>query len=360
MINWWKTELGDAESLAAAQAIKDKHLSSGPVVAEFENKFANLLNVKHAVACPSGTMALVMSMIAHDIEAGDEVIVPCNTWIATAHAAMLVGAKVRLVDVLSDRTIIDYEKIEEKITPNTKAIIPVHLNGRAANIKEINNIASKYNIAVIEDACQAMLSKNEHGFLGTQSFTGCFSLGVTKLITTGQGGMVVTNDREMYEKLLLVRNNGMESILTPRYERFGVNFKFSDILAAVGIAQLSIINDHVKSICELYEKYEDALENLYSINLIPMDYNNGELPLYVEVVTDQRAKLMEHLKKNNIHARVLPPALVEAPQLRQNGEYPNAKFFGRNGMCLPSGPDQSDEDIEKVINSLKIYENLVT
>ncbi len=290
---------------------------------------------------------------------GDEVIVPCNTWIATANAAMLVGAKVKLVDVLSDRPIIDHEKIAEKITSRTRAIIPVHLNGRAANTKEIKKIASKYNILVIEDACQALLSKNENGFLGTQSLTGCFSFGVTKLITTGQGGMVVTNDKEMYNKLLLVRNNGMESILTPKYERFGVNFKFSDILAAVGIAQLNIIKDHAKSIYELYKKYDDALKNMSLIKLIPVDYNNGELPLYVEIITDHRTKLMEYLKKNGIYTRVLPPALIEAPQLKQAGKYPNSKYFGDNGLYLPSGPDQEKRDIEKVIYSLKEFENLV-
>ena len=128
----------------------------------------------------------------------------------------------------------------------------------------------------------------------------------------------------------------------------------------MGLAQLKIVEDHARSVTKLYSKYESALENLTSINLIPVDYKNGELPLYVEVLTNHRAELMNHLNKDNINARVLPPALVEAPQLKNNGKYPNAKFFGSNGMYLPSGPDQSSEDIEKVIYSLKSYENHIT
>ena len=132
-----------------------------------------------------------------------------NTWISTAHAPLLLGAKPVLIDVLAERPLIDPKLIENKITNKTKAIIPVHLNGMSANMDEILKIAERHGLFVIEDACQAMLSKNQKGFLGTLSNAGCFSFGVTKLMTTGLGGMVVTNDSQTYRQLKLIKNYGV-------------------------------------------------------------------------------------------------------------------------------------------------------
>ena len=358
MINWWNTNLTEAESAAAAKAVQDKKLSTGAISKEFEEKFAELLNVKFAVLCPSGTMALTMSLLANGVTKNDEVIVPANTWISTAHAPMLIGANVKLVDVFPDINIIDHNLIEDNINSRTKAIMPVHLNGKAADVDHISMIAEKFGLIVIEDACQALLSKTNNLFLGTQSATGCFSLGVTKLITTGQGGVVVTNDSNIYEKLLLIRNNGMQNILTPEYKMFGANFKFSDVLAAIGIIQLNKAKKHAKSVKKLYTKYEKVLKELDFVQLIKVDYKKGELPLYVEVLTEKRQKLMEYLFHKGIQTRVLPPSLNKARQFNAKGSFNNSEYFAANGMYLPSGPDQNQNDINFVIASLREFNNL--
>lgn len=353
-INWWKTELKNNEAEAAANAIRDRHISNGPVSERFEKAFAEKLGVQYAVTAPSGTMALVMSLLAHSISAGDEVIVPASTWISTAHAPLLIGAKPILVDVQSERPLIDHSQIEAKITERTKAIIPVHLNGMSANMDEIAKIAEKHGLIIIEDACQALLSKSKNGFLGTQSNAGCFSLGATKLITTGQGGMIVTDDAHVYRRLKLLKNNGMEDINAPHYVQAGANFKFSDILAAVGLEQLKVLEEHAKRVKEIYLKYKLSVRTPL-VSLIPADVENGEVPVYAEALAERRQELFGYLKEKNIELRVLPPSLKHAPQFECNETFPCAEKFGTAGFYLPSGPGQSDESIDYVIEQINNF-----
>ena len=355
-VNWWKTVLKEEQANAAANSVKEKHLSNGPVTKLFEIEFAKMMDVKYAVATPSGTLAIVLALIANGIKSGDEVIVPCSTWIATAHAAMLLGCKIVFVDVEESKLIIDCSKIEEKITKRTKAIIPVHLNGRCVNLNDLEHIAKKYQLIIIEDACQALLSKNEQGYLGTLSTTGCFSLGMTKLLPTGQGGMVVTNKKDIYNRLLLAKNNGMEDIISPQYQIFGANFKYSDVLAAIGLSQLDLLKDRIKKLLNIYFIYKNVINNLSTIKLIPIDIDKGELPLYVDLMVEDRSSLMSFLLKNDIMSRILPPSLNSAPQFNDNSSYPNSKLFGEMGMYLPSGPDQSINDIERVCTVIQDYE----
>ena len=353
-IDWWKTELKNNEAEAAANAIRDRHISNGPVSEQFEKAFAEMLGVQYAITAPSGTMALVMSLLAHSVAVGDEVIVPASTWISTAHAPLLIGAKPVLVDVQSECPLIDQHQIEAKITKKTKAIIPVHLNGMGADMDEISKIAEGHGVIIIEDACQALLSKNKNGFLGTQSHAGCFSFGATKLITTGQGGMIVTNDILVYQRLKLLKNNGMEDINKPNYIQAGANFKFSDILAAVGLEQLKVLEENAKRVKEIYRKYKLSVRTPH-VSLIPVDIENGEVPVYTEALAERRQELLEYTKERNIDLRVLPPGLKHAPQFECEESFPNAEKFGTTGLYLPSGPGQSDEGIDYVIEQINDF-----
>ena len=173
----------------------------------------------------------------------------------------------------------DCSLLEDKITKRTKAIIPVHLNGRSADINNLKYIAKKNDLIIIEDACQALLSKNKDGFLGTQSDAGCFSFGMSKLLPTGQGGMVVTNKKDIYDRLLLARNNGVENIISPEYKIYGANFKFSDVLAAIGLSQLDVLSQRINNLKNIYSNYEKVITNLSTIKLIPISYQEGEIPL---------------------------------------------------------------------------------
>lgn len=355
-IFWWRTTFGSDEIAAVGQAIAAEHISQGPVTAEFESRVAISLDVPYALVTTSGSVALLMAMMALGIESGDEVIVPNRTWIATAHAAMLLGARVVLVDSLPDIPAMDVTLIREKITPRTKAIIPVHLNGRAVDMDGIRQLAEEYGLKVVEDACQALFSHNSSGLLGTQSDIGCFSLGVSKLISTGQGGIVVTRDSDLYEKLKLVRNHGVVDNFTDCWQQLGCNFKFTDILASIGIVQLGLAPERIRLIREVYARYREGLEEVSSLRLLPVREDAGELPLYVEVLCERRDDLIGFLNTKGIQARPSLPSLNTSPYLENMGEFPNSLKFAQQCMYLPCGPAQSSVNIDRIIRCVREFD----
>jgi len=223
-ISWWRTKFGEEEILQLANAINHEQISQGEITAEFESQVGQILGVPYVVATTSGSMAILMALIAAGVAPGDEVIVPNRTWIATAHAALLLGAKPVLIDVVKNSLVMDVAALESKITPRTKAIIPVHLNGRSVNMPEVNRIAAQHGIKVVEDAAQALCSRNADGFLGLQSFAGCFSLSIAKIIATGQGGFVVTKNEETYLRLKGMRTHGVSDVINCTYTRPGLIF----------------------------------------------------------------------------------------------------------------------------------------
>ena len=324
----------------------------------FEENMAEYLGVPHVIGVNSGTDALMLSLANLDLNPGDEVITVAFTFVASISAIVHNGGTPVFVDIADDLNM-NVEKIEELITDKTKAVMPVHMNGRICNMDKLQDICSSKGLTIIEDAAQALLSKNEQGYLGTLSTTGCFSLGMTKFLPTGQGGMVVTNKKEINDKLLLARNNGMESIISQKYQNFGANFKYSDVLAAIGLSQLDLLKDRIKKLLNIYFIYKNVINNLSTIKLIPIDIDKGELPLYVDVMVEDRSSLMSFLLKNDIMSRILPPSLNSAPQFNDNSSYPNSKLFGEMGMYLPSGPDQSINDIERVCTVIQDYENIM-
>jgi len=353
---WWRNSFGQEELKKINESFLNENISMGPITKEFEVKFAKALNVPYAVATTSGSVALLMSMMAFGIGKGDEIIVPNRTWIATAHAPQILGAKVVLVDVMPDTPILDVSQVRKKITSKTKAIIPVHLNGISVDMKEIQKIADEYNLKVVEDASQALFSKNSKGFLGTQSDAGCFSLAVTKLISTGQGGLIVTKNKEIYEKLKLIRWHGTEDNINPKYKIIGCNFKFTDLQASIGIVQLSRTQEKINRVNEIYAKYSEAISSLSYIKMIPVKVSKGEVPQYVEVLSNERQKLMDFLTSQNIETRPSLPNLNSAPYLKSTEIFPNSEIFRKQGLYLPCGPAQSLENVDRVIKLLKSYD----
>ncbi len=352
-IPWWRTVFGAEELAGISDAMLHEHISQGPVTAALEEEFAGALGVPYAVATTSGSVALLMALMALGVGRDDEVIIPNRTWIATAHAALMLGARVVLVDTLPGLPVMDTAQVRAKITPRTKAIMPVHLNGRAVDMDEIHSIADEYGLFVVEDACQALFSGNSNGFLGTQSDAGCFSLGVSKLIATGQGGVVVTSCCDTYEKLKLVRNHGVVDNFTDTWNQLGCNFKFTDLLAAIGRVQLLKVSDRIRHVNAVYSRYADALSSLPFLSLIPVSVEQGELPLYVEVLCSERKMLMDYLAEKSIQARPLPPSLHTSPYLNNSGDFANSTVFSEQGMYLPCGPGQSLENIGLVLEALK-------
>jgi perosamine synthetase len=254
--------------------------------------------------------------------------------------------------VVKDGLVMDVDQLESKITPRTKAIIPVHLNGRSVNLKELNRIASRRGIKVVEDAAQAFCSRNADGYLGVQSFAGCFSLSIAKIIATGQGGFVVTRDEETYRALRAMRTHGVSDVINCTYTRPGFNFRFTDLQASIGLAQLKRLPDRIAKVKAVYEKYAAAMPGLPCLRFLPVNVPAGEIPIYIEVLCPERERLVKFLAGHRIQVRPFYPDLHRAPYLAGAGEFPNSEIFGRQGIFLPSGPDQPLENIERVIAAL--------
>lgn len=356
-ISWWRTSFGPEEVERLKSSVSLEHISEGVVTREFEEAFAQLLGVPYAVATPSGSAALLLSLMALGIGPGDEVIVPDRTWIATAHAVLMTGATVILADVRPDIPVMDVSKLAPKITNRTKAIIPVHLNGRGTEMAEIQSLTLGQDIAIIEDACQAMCSRNLTGFLGTQSKAGCFSLSVSKLISTGQGGMVVTRDEEFYRRLKLTKNHGVVDVFTDTWNQMGFNFKYTDLLASFGLVQMSRIPERIEHMKNIYSRYKECLEDIPFVQLIPVDLTVGELPLYAEVRCNQRDRVVSFLNQRGIQVRPVPPNIDISPYISHGGRdnFPNSERFSRESFYLPSGPAQPLGNIEFVIQNLKEF-----
>jgi len=355
-ISWWRTSFGDEELRSLKEAIAHEHVGQGPVTRRFEAQLAEMVGVPYALATPSGSMALLLALLALGIGRDDEVIVPNRAWIAVAHAVMMLGARVVLVDVQPDVPVMDVSLIRRKLTARTKAIVPVHLNGRAVDLEAVKALAREYGLLVIEDAAQALFSKNAQGYLGTQSDIGCFSLSPAKVISTGQGGVAVTRSHATYEKLQLIRSHGVADLINVSYTQLGFNFKFPDLLAAVGLAQLARVGTRIDQLHAVYAKYATALEALPFLKLIPVNVAAGEVPLYVEVICPERERLIAVLRSHGIQARPFYPDLSEAEYVHARDAFPHSHRFSRQGVFLPCGPDQPLERIDRVVEVLRTYQ----
>lgn len=356
-ISWWRTSLGEEEIHSVTTSILNENISQGKVTAEFERKISEILSVPYVVATTSGSMAILMALIAAGVGPGDEVIVPNRTWISTAHAPYLLGAKVVLIDVIKGGLTLDASELEGKITQRTKAVIPVHLNGRSADISAIKNICIPRGITVIEDAAQAFCSRNSFGFLGTQSFAGCFSLSIAKLITTGQGGFVVTRNEDTYQKLKSLRTHGIQDLINCSFDGFGFNFRFTDIQASIGLAQLKKLQKRIGSVLKIYALYKKELTNPL-IQFLDVNSEQGEIPIYIEILCKDRERLVAYLSEHNIQVRPFYPDLDTALYLNNKSDFPNSRVFAEQGVFLPCGPDQSLENLERTIARLNKFNNV--
>ncbi|MBU0481262.1 MAG: DegT/DnrJ/EryC1/StrS family aminotransferase [Proteobacteria bacterium] len=346
LIPWWRIDLGDSEAESVRQAINARCINQGKLCREFEERVEARLNVGHAVTCANGSAALFLALLSCGVEPGDEVIVPAVTYIATAHAVKLAGARVRLVDVQEDRPLLDPVAVGRAITPLTRAIIAVHLNGCACDINGLR----RYGLPVIEDAAQAFCSRGPDGWLGTLGDAGAYSMSIAKIMTTGEGGFMVSNNRNTAGAARCLRNQGVEVIADNVFDRFGFNFRLTDIQAAIGLAQFAQLPRKIEAVRNVYRFYREAVPGLH---ILPVDLDGGELPLWTQGVSSNRDFLISRLGEQGIQVRPFNPCLADSPQLEATGDFPNARRFAEQVFTLPSGPDQSGEDLEKVARALR-------
>ncbi len=355
-VPFWMTNIGEDEIATVSETLAKKSFSLGVVTAEMEAEIAQQLDVPSVLCTTSGSMAMLMGLMAAGIGSGDEVIVPTRTFVATAHAATILGAKVVLVDCLSKNTNMDVNQVAEKITSRTKAIMPVHLNGRTCDMTAIRALAKEHRLAVIEDACQGMFSRGPDGYLGTLGDCGCFSFGMVKLVSTGQGGAIVTRDKALYDKLAAIRNHGVADVVSHTYLMPGHNFKFNDIQASIGLWQVRRGPEKAAHVNTVYKRYRDAVAKLPFLEIIPVDVDNGEVALWVEAISEERDRLMDFLAARGIQTRKFIPCVHTAPHFDSGERFPNSERFNRIGFNLPCGPDLPFEYVDKTIAVLAEYE----
>ncbi len=354
-----KPYYGDVKKLKKMidEIIESGYLVQGKYVEQFEGMVADYLGVKHAVAVSSGTAALHLAALSIGISPEDEVIVPAYTFPATANVIELIGAKAVLVDVDADTYNICPKKIEEKITEKTKAIMPVHLFGNPVDMDEIMGIANKYGLKVIEDSAGAFGTEYKGRKCGAIGDVGCFSFHPRKLITTGEGGMVVTNNDEIAEKVMVLRNHGIS------YRQSGIdfvvagfNYRMNEIEAAMGIVQLEKINEIIKERERVYSEYIKLLKDIpFVVPQLVREGNKAVLQAFVIKLENMSNKeVISKLIESGVEANIGTYALNELSYYKaQEGECPVSSKLYKSCVALPFYNEMSREEIEKVVVELK-------
>lgn len=340
--------------------------SAGKYVTEFEQKFAEYCGCKYGVAVCNGTVALHLALVALGIGKGDEVIIPDFTMIATAFAVCYTGATPVFVDADPETWNIDVTKIEEKITSRTKAIIPVHLFGLMCDMDVINAIAQKHNIKVLEDAAEAHGAEYKGHRSGSCSDLAAFSFFANKNITTGEGGMVVTNDEELYNRLRYHKNMCF-TLDGPRnyiHNDIGFNYRMSNVVAAIGLAQVERANEYRQMRINNNRLYRELLADVPGIKfqIIDDNYLNvawmNAITIDPEVYGHSNNELCCYLKQNNIETRMLFQGMHRQPSLKHfgcdcNANYPITDLLTENGFYLPSASNLTESDIRQICRIIK-------
>jgi len=373
MIPLYKPYFNKEELKLVARCIKTGWVSSaGKNILIFEDKFKKYIGTKYASATSSGTSALHLALLALGIGKGDEVILPALTHIATANAVIYTSAKPIFIDSEPFTYNIDPTKIEEKITKRTKAIIVVHLYGHPANLEPILKLAKKYNFYVIEDGAQALGAEylmtmqnakckmQNWKKVGSSGNIGVFSFNGNKIITTGSGGMVVTNNKKLAKKMKLLAREGKISGRKYLYSIVGYNYRMNNISASLGISQLRKINKIIEKKREIAKFYNLFLKNIDGISLPPQTPSaKSTFWLYCLSIDKKfpisRNQLIEKLASVGIESRPFwTPVHLQRPYSKKDTEkFPVAEKLAARGICLPSSPSLIKKEIKKVVNIIK-------
>ena len=340
-------------------ALNKNFPGEGELVKKFETKISKLLKVKHVLTCSNGTASIFLALKSIGVKKGDEVLIPNITFQATANAVKLTGATPVLVDISPENLLMDPKDLKNKINKYSKAIIPVHVSGRGSNIKKILKIAKEKKISLIEDAAEAFMSKFEKKFLGTYGAIGCFSFAPNKIITTGQGGIVITNNSKIYKSLLRLKDQGRiknKKQVEHQYLTAGFNFKFTNLQAALGISQLKTIKKRVNILKYNYLFYQKNLSNKKDIKMLNFDLKKGELPLWVDIKIKNRVRFYDFLKKKKILCRFFWKPLNLTKPFRQSfKKLKNSEKVKNKLMWLPSSLSMTKRDIKDICKEINNF-----
>lgn len=356
--------IGKEEEDLVLDGLRSGWISSiGKYINEFENAFARFCNVKYGVSTTNGTAALHLALVAAGIGPGDEVIVPSLTFVATANAVTYTGAHPVFVDSELETWNIDPEKIKEKINRRTRAIIPVHLYGHPANMSPILTIARKYGLSVIEDAAESHGALHRGKVTGSLGDAGCFSFFGNKIITTGEGGMITTNNKIFAQEMRSLRDHGESKRRKYYYPKLGFNYRMTNLQGALGLAQLKKVKKIInrkREIAELYRKYLEPL--VPEITLHPeAKWAKNVFWMYSILIPKKGRKnrdvLSRELKRKGIDSRPFFFPIHRLARYKTDEHFPIADYLASAGLNLPSSVNLTDEKIKLICDTIiKIWQ----
>lgn len=339
------------------KSINDKWLTEGPYCQQFLDKIKETTGSKYAVLAPNGTLGLFLALLALDLPKDSEVIIPSFTFYASATSVVFAGLKPVFVDVNPNTYMIDLESLEENITKNTSAIMPVHVYGHSAPITEVMQVAKKHNIRVIEDAAQAygVFFDGKHcGIFGDVSMISFFA---DKTITTAEGAVVLTQCEKLYKKLRYLRNQGRDNSGVFIHPELGMNFRLNDIQCGIGVSQANKFHEisHTKN--SLYNIYLNNLKGIGDLDFMSVDDSSTFVPFRFFLTTKHKEKLMEFLEHNGIQTRSYFYPMHLQPKLKcytRDLCVESEKLYAK-GICLPLHMDMTKNDVDIITDIIKEY-----
>jgi len=354
-------DISEADVQAVAEVVRSGRLALGPKTEEFERKMAEYVGVAHVVAVSSGTAALHLIVRALGIGPGDEVLVPSFTFAASVNAILYEGAKPVFVDIEPDTYNLSPRDLEAKITPRTKAVMAVDVFGHPVEWDEILPVAKKHGLKVIDDSCEALGARYKGEMVGRFGDAAAFAFYPNKQMTTGEGGIIVTNDDELAALARSMRNQGRGSMgAWLKHERLGYNYRLNEMSAALGVTQLARIDRLLAKRRQVAETYNEALASVEGLRL-PVVRSHVDMSWFVYVVTlepglDSEA-LMHYLQERGVPARAYFSPIHQQPYIREilgdDRDLPNTEAIAGRTLALPFGPHLERDDVDYVAQALR-------
>jgi perosamine synthetase len=358
--------IGEEEYRAIADCFRDAWITEGPRAARFRAELLDLVGTRHGEFAPNGTLALYLALRALGIGAGDEVLVPDLTFVASANAVEMAGATPVFVDVDPCHFQIAAAAAERWITPRTRALMPVHLWGTVAEMEPLLELAGRRGLLVIEDAAQAIGVRRHGRHAGAFGQVGAFSFFADKSLTTAEGGFVVTDDGAIAERLELLRNQGRRKAGSYVHPEVGYNLRITDIQAAIGSVQLARLPETRRRKLENFERYRSGLADVGEVTCFEPPAGSEWIPFRAPLLCDRAGELMEHLRRDDVEPRPwfcplhLQPCYAALARAQMAGApaaevFPNAHRAYARGVLLPVYPTLREEQIDHVCRSIRAF-----